>query len=586
MQGREMSGAEIAVQALIDLGVDTIFGYPGGAVLPIYDEMFRRNAIKHVLVRHEQAAAHAAEGYARTTGKPGVVMVTSGPGATNTVTGLADALLDSTPIIVLTGQVATRLIGTDAFQEADTVGITRHCTKYNYLVKDATMLGRVIHEAFRVATTGRPGPVVIDIPKNVQMETGTYELPVAEIHPTYRPKPAIDPEKIATIVGKLAKAKRPIIYIGGGVVNSGSAAVAGVRELAALLNAPVTSTLMGLGAFPGNDPRFLGMLGMHGTYEANLSMNECDVMLAVGTRFDDRVTGRIDAFSPDSYKIHIDIDSSSINKIIPVDLAVPADAGEAVQEIVALWKKNKLKPATTEEWWERIARWRARKCLAYTQKGDIIEPQYAIDRLWAKVKDRNVIISTEVGQHQMWAAQRMDFKIPNRWVTSGGLGTMGFGLPAAIGAQVGNPDALVIDVAGEASILMNIQELGTAKQYRLPVKVFIMNNRYMGMIRQWQDLLYGGRYAESYSDSLPDFVALAEAYGMKGIRIERADQLDAGIDAMLTHDGPVVVDCAVAQKANCYPMIPSGSPHTEMLLEDPADDSDADARVENAKEHV
>lgn len=567
MQGREMSGAEIVVQALLDLGVDTLFGYPGGAVLPIYDALFRTNGLKHVLVRHEQAAAHAAEGYARSTGKPGVVLVTSGPGATNTVTGITDALMDSIPIVVLTGQVPTHLIGTDAFQEADTIGITRHCSKHNYLVKDATSLGQVMHEAFHVATTGRPGPVVIDIPKNVQVETGVYNHPGKIEHPTYQPKVEADRDLLKEAVAKLASAKRPILYTGGGVINSGPEASEFLREFAHLLNAPVTSTLMGLGAFPASDPQFLGMLGMHGTYEANLAMNECDVMLCVGARFDDRVTGRIDAFSPNSYKIHIDIDPSSFHKVIPVDLTIESDVGNALEGLLSIWKEGGYKPTITNEWWERIQKWRDRDCLGFTQgESGIVEPQHAVKRLWELTKDKSPIITTEVGQHQMWAAQYFGFEDPNKWLTSGGLGTMGYGLPAAIGAQLGNPDALVIDIAGEASIQMNIQELGTATQYRLPVKIFIMNNEYMGMVRQWQELTYDGRYSESYSDSLPDFIRLAEAYGWKGIRINNINELDDGIKAMLAHDGPVLVDCRVAKKANCFPMIPSGAAHTEMLL--------------------
>ncbi len=566
MQGRELSGADIIVHALNDLGVDTIFGYPGGAVLPIYDALFRQTKIRHILVRHEQAAVHAAEGYARSTGKPGVVLVTSGPGATNAVTGITDALMDSIPIVVLTGQVATHLIGSDAFQECDTVGITRHCSKHNYLVKETARLGPVIHEAFHIATSGRPGPVVIDIPKNVQVATARYERPARIEHKTYRPRVKGDLAAIEAAVEMLAVAERPILYVGGGVINSGPGASQLLRDLARLTKAPVTQTLMGLGAFPASDPQFLGMLGMHGTFEANMAMNQCDLMLCLGARFDDRVTGRLDGFSPHSRKIHVDIDPSSFNKTVRVDLCIEGDVGHVLEDMVKLWRARGHRAQAQTDWWNRIKGWRARQSLAFTQEGEKIQPQHAIRRLWEATHKASPIITTEVGQHQMWAAQHFDFEKPNKWLTSGGLGTMGYGLPAAIGAQLGNPKALVIDIAGEASIQMNIQELATATQYRLPVKVFVLNNEYMGMVRQWQDLTYEGRYSESYSDSLPDFVKLAEAYGWKGIRIETVDQLDAGIAEMLAHDGPVFVDCMVEKLSNCFPMIPSGATHTEMLL--------------------
>jgi acetolactate synthase-1/2/3 large subunit len=566
MQGREQSGAEIIVRALVDLGVDTIFGYPGGAVLPIYDALFRQKQIQHVLVRHEAGAVHAAEGYARSTGKPGVVLVTSGPGATNAVTGIADALLDSIPLVVLTGQVATHLIGSDAFQECDTVGITRHCSKHNYLVKETSRLGPVIHEAFHIATTGRPGPVVVDIPKDVQVATARYEKPARIEHKTYRPRVKGDLAVIEAAVEMLAVAERPILYIGGGIINSGPGASQLLKDLARLTKAPVTSTLMGLGAFPASDPQFLGMLGMHGTYEANLAMNQCDLMLCLGARFDDRVTGRLDGFSPHSRKIHVDIDPSSFNKTVRVDLCIEGDVGHVIEDMVKLWRARGHQAQPQDDWWARIKGWRARNSLAFTQEGAKIQPQHAVRKLWEATHKLNPIITTEVGQHQMWAAQHFDFEKPNKWLTSGGLGTMGYGLPAAIGAQLGNPKSLVIDIAGEASIQMNIQELGTATQYDLPVKVFVLNNEYMGMVRQWQDLTYEGRHSHSYSDSLPDFVKLAEAYGWKGIRIETADQLEQGIADMLAHDGPVFVDCYVEQHANCFPMIPSGATHTEMLL--------------------
>ncbi|MCP3729177.1 acetolactate synthase 3 large subunit [Sphingomonas sp. MG17] len=563
----EKSGADILIEALNDLGVEVVFGYPGGAVLPIYDAIFKQKKIRHILVRHEQAATHAAEGYARSTGKPGVVLVTSGPGATNAVTGITDALMDSIPMVVITGQVATHLIGSDAFQEADTVGITRHCTKHNYLVKDPADLGPTIHEAFHIATSGRPGPVVIDIPKDVQVATARYTKPGPIQHKTYRPQVKADKTLIESAVEMLAAAERPIFYTGGGVINSGPGASQLLRELARITGAPVTSTLMGLGAFPASSDQWLGMLGMHGTYEANLAMNQADLIIALGSRFDDRVTGRLDAFAPHARKIHIDIDRSSMNKTVRVDLPIVADVGHAIEDMVRIWKGRQHPKPDLSDWWRRIEGWRAVKCLDYPEDGNDIMPQRAIQALYEATRDKAPIITTEVGQHQMWAAQHFHFESPNKWLTSGGLGTMGYGLPAAIGAQLGNPNALVIDIAGEASIQMNIQELATATQYRLPVKIFILNNEYMGMVRQWQELTYAGRYAESYSDALPDFVKLGEAYGWKGIRIEGNDALDDGIAAMLAHDGPVIVDCRVAKLANCFPMIPSGAAHTDMILQ-------------------
>ncbi|MBB6227057.1 acetolactate synthase-1/2/3 large subunit [Polymorphobacter multimanifer] len=577
-----MTGAEIVVQALIDQGVDTIFGYPGGAVLPIYDALFAEGRIKHILVRHEQAAVHAAEGYARSSGKVGVVLVTSGPGATNAVTGITDAMMDSIPLVVITGQVPTHLIGTDAFQECDTVGITRHCSKHNYLIKETARLASALHEAFYIARSGRPGPVVIDIPKDVQIMRGPYAAPTAAGHKTYKPQTKGDQTAIETAVEMLAAAERPILYTGGGVINSGPHATTLLRALAALTGAPVTSTLMGLGTMEHRHKQFLGMLGMHGSYEANMAMNRCDLMLCIGARFDDRVTGRLDAFSPHSKKIHIDIDRSSINKTVRVDLGIVGDVGSVLEDMLALWKARGHAAQDLEPWWADIAGWRARDCFGFKQQGPALLPQKAIQRLWEKTRDQAPIISTEVGQHQMWAAQHFGFDAPNKWLTSGGLGTMGYGLPAAIGAQLANPGALVIDIAGEASIQMNIQELGTATQYRLPVKIFIINNEYMGMVRQWQELNHGGRYSESYSDSLPDFVKLAEAYGWKGITINGPDDLDAGIDAMLAHDGPVVVDCRVTKLANCFPMIPSGAAHTDMMLEGeapPTSEPDEDAKA-------
>ncbi|MBM3555615.1 MAG: acetolactate synthase 3 large subunit [Alphaproteobacteria bacterium] len=568
MTEQQMTGAEILLKALADQGVDVIFGYPGGAVLPIYDAIFQQNAIRHVLVRHEQGATHMAEGYARSTGKVGVVLVTSGPGATNAVTGLTDALMDSIPIVCLTGQVPTHLIGNDAFQEADTTGITRPCTKHNYLVKNIDDLARIVHEAFYVARSGRPGPVVIDLPKDILMGKGLYTNGKDARHKTYRPRTKGDPDKIAAAVELLASAKRPVFYTGGGVINSGPKATALLREFVKLTGYPITSTLMGLGAFSGVDPAFLGMLGMHGTYEANLAMAHCDVMFAVGARFDDRVTGKTDHFSKGSRKIHIDIDPSSINKNIPVEIGIVGDVASVLEDMLALWKGKRREPdrAALAKWWDQIGEWRKVDCLKFEQKGDLIKPQYAIQRLYELTKGMDAYITTEVGQHQMWAAQFYRFRDPNRWMTSGGLGTMGYGLPAAIGVQMAHPDSLVIDISGDASFLMNVQEMGTATQYRLPVKVFVLNNRYMGMVRQWQELLHGNRYSESYSDSQPDLVKLAESWGWVGLRCDKAGELDAIIARMIDTKKPVIVDVAVDPAENCFPMIPSGAAHYDMIL--------------------
>ncbi|MBS7813058.1 acetolactate synthase 3 large subunit [Roseococcus pinisoli] len=563
-------GAEVVLRALKDQGVEVIFGYPGGAVLPIYDALFQQNAIRHILVRHEQAAVHAAEGYARSTGKVGVVLVTSGPGATNAVTGLVDALMDSIPVVCLTGQVPTHLIGNDAFQEADTTGITRPATKHNYLVKRSDDLAKTVHEAFYVARSGRPGPVVIDLPKDILIKPAPYVAAPTTEHRSYRPVTAPDPARIQEAVRLLKRSERPVIYTGGGVINAGPEASRLLAEFVHLTGMPCTNTLMGLGAFPASDPQFLGMLGMHGTYEANLAMHGCDVMLNVGARFDDRITGRLDAFSPNSKKIHADIDPSSINKNVEVQVPIIGDARQVLAALIECWKQDPTPVAKTEQlaWWKLIDEWREKKCLAYVQEGSIIKPQHAVRRLYELTREtgRDTFISTEVGQHQMWAAQYFGFEKPNRWMTSGGLGTMGYGLPAAMGVQIAHPDALCIDIAGEASILMNIQEMGTLAQYRLPVKVFILNNEYMGMVRQWQELLHGSRYSESYSEALPDFVKLADAFHAKGLRATSADQLDDVIKEMLAHPGPVIADICVAKDENCFPMIPSGAAHNEMIM--------------------
>ncbi len=572
----EMTGAGIVLRALADQGVKHVFGYPGGAVLPIYDEIFQQDVVKHILVRHEQGAVHAAEGYARSSGKVGVVLVTSGPGATNAVTGLTDALMDSIPIVCITGQVPTHLIGNDAFQECDTVGITRPCTKHNYLVRDVKDLARVLHEAFYVARSGRPGPVVVDIPKDVQFAAGPYVGPQNIRHRTYRPKVHPDQDKVRAAVEMMAAAKRPVFYTGGGVVNAGREASHLLRELVRLTGFPITSTLMGLGAYPASDPQWLGMLGMHGTYEANLAMHGCDLMICVGARFDDRITGRLDAFSPGSRKIHIDIDPSSINKNVKVDLAVIGDCAHVLDDMVRLWRTTspQVDKQALKDWWAEIDAWRRRNCLAYRKSNEVIKPQYAVQRLYELTRTRDTYITTEVGQHQMWAAQFYGFEEPNRWMTSGGLGTMGYGLPASIGVQLAHPGSLVIDIAGEASVLMTMQEMSTAVQYRLPVKIFILNNRYMGMVRQWQELLHGGRYSESYSEALPDFVKLAEAFGCVGIRAERPGELDDAIRRMLDTDRPVIFDCVVDPAENCFPMIPSGRAHNEMLLPDAGESLD------------
>ncbi len=575
---KKMSGAEMVIEALVEQGIDTIFGYPGGAVLPIYDALFQQNKVKHILCRHEQGAAHAAEGYARSTGKTGVVLVTSGPGATNAVTGLTDALLDSIPLVCITGQVPTFLIGNDAFQEADTTGITRPCTKHNYLVKDVNDLSNILHEAFHISGSGRPGPVVIDLPKDVQFAEGNYINKANAITHMYQPQTEPDMMAIEEAVRLIANAKKPIFYTGGGVINAGPKASKDLTEFVKKTGHPITSTLMGLGAFPAHEEQWLGMLGMHGTYEANWAMHDCDVMVCIGARFDDRITGDIAKFSPKSKKIHIDIDPSSINKIVSVDLPIVADAGSAITAMLKIWKdkKYKVNQDALNRWWSKIDEWRSVNCLSYKNSDTIIKPQFALERLRHHLskQKKDVFITTEVGQHQMWAAQFLPFDKPNHWMTSGGLGTMGYGLPAAIGTQLGNPDGLVIDVAGEASILMNIQEMSTAVQYNLPVKIFILNNQWMGMVRQWQELLHGERYSQSYTESLPDFVKLAEAYGGVGLRADTPDELDGVIEQMLKTDKVTIVDVRTCQSENCFPMIPSGKAHNEMILAADADKFD------------
>ncbi len=572
--GKKITGAEMVIQTLHDQGVESVFGYPGGAVLPIYDAIFQQENVKHILVRHEQGASHAAEGYARSTGNVGVLIVTSGPGATNAVTGLTDALLDSIPIVCISGQVPTHLIGTDAFQEADTVGITRACTKHNWLVKDIKDLPRIMHEAFYIARSGRPGPVLVDIPKDIQFAEGEYENLSKTTHKTYTPPSTIDSKAVSAVVDLMQRAKRPIIYSGGGIINSGPKASKLLQKFVQKTNMPITSTLMGLGAYPGSGDNWLGMLGMHGTYEANMAMHDCDLMLCIGARFDDRITGKIDEFSPKSKKVHVDIDATSINKNVEVDLSIITDCGKFLNEALKIMESRNNKFQSFDSWWKQIDSWKKVNCLQYKANSDVIMPQYAIQRLYELTKNKDTYITTEVGQHQMWAAQFYKFDKPNRWLTSGGLGTMGYGFPAANGVQVAKPDALVIDIAGDASILMNIQELSTAVQYQLNTKIFILNNSYMGMVRQWQQLLHGNRISESYSDSLPDFVKLAEAYGATGIRAKKPAELDDAILEMIDTPGPVIFDCVVANLENCFPMIPSGKAHNDMLLGDNVSDEE------------
>ena len=572
------TGAEIVFKCLEDQSVEFIFGYPGGAVLPIYDELKNHSSIKHILVRHEQGAGHAAEGYARSSGKPGVVLVTSGPGATNVVTALTDAYMDSVPLVCISGQVPTHLIGTDAFQECDTTGITRPCTKHNWLVKDIKDLSKVMHEAFRVATTGRPGPVLVDIPKDIQFAKSNYSIPKIEKKLNGKAMNKFSHNEIDQLIELISKAKKPVVYTGGGVINSGPKASDTLKEFVRLIGFPITSTLQGLGAFPGDDNQFIGMLGMHGTYEANNAMHDCDLLINVGARFDDRITGKIDEFSPKSKKVHIDIDPSSINKIIKVDLAIVGDVNEVLKSVIKRInkRKNGLKTSNKQnisKWWEQIEKWRSKNSLGFINSEETIKPQHAVQRLYELTKNQDTYITTEVGQHQMWAAQHYKFNKPNRWMTSGGLGTMGYGLPAAVGVQIAHPDKLVIDIAGEASVLMTMQEMSTAVQYNLPIKIFVLNNQYMGMVRQWQELLHEKNYSESYSEALPDFVKLAEAYGCKGIKVNKPDELDSKIKEMIDYNGPVIFDCQVDPNENCFPMIPSGKPHNQMIL-GPNDEKD------------
>ncbi len=566
---KKITGAEIVIQTLIEEKVDVIFGYPGGAVLPIYDELFKQKKIRHILVRHEQAAVHAAEGYARSTGRIGVVLVTSGPGATNTVTGLADAMMDSVPLVCISGQVPTHMIGNDAFQEADIVGITRPCTKHNYLVKDVNILPNVIHSAFFIAKNGRPGPVLVDIPKDIQTFKAVYKgKKNTKVISYYKPNLKPNINQIDQFIKLLENSKKPIFYVGGGVINSGEVASKNLFKLIKSTGFPCTQTLMGLGAYPTSDNQCVGMLGMHGTYEANMSMYNCDLMICVGARFDDRITGKVSGFSPKSKKVHFDIDASSFNKSVNVDLTVQGDLSRILQAINKKIEENKtsFKKAKIKDWWIQINKWRSKDCLKFKNSDKIIKPQHALKRLDFLTKKYNPFITTEVGQHQMWAAQFLTFNKPKHWMTSGGLGTMGYGLPAAMGVQIAHPNSLVIDVAGEASILMNIQEMSTIKQFRLPVKIFILNNHYMGMVRQWQELLHGNRLSESYMDSLPDFVKLAESFGATGLRTEKPSEIDDLIKEMIKVKGPVICDVIVDPSENCFPMIPSGSTHNQMLL--------------------
>jgi len=565
------TGAEIVFKCLEDQKVEYIFGYPGGAVLPIYDELKNHSSIKHILVRHEQGAGHAAEGYARSSGKPGVVLVTSGPGATNVVTALTDAYMDSVPLVCISGQVPTHLIGTDAFQECDTTGITRPCTKHNWLVKNIDDLPRILHEAFHVATSGRPGPVLVDIPKDIQFAKTKYSKPKFENKLNGKSHNKFSQKEVDQLIDLITKAKKPIFYTGGGVINSGPKASEALRELVRLTGFPITSTLQGLGAYPGDDHQFVGMLGMHGTYEANNAMHDCDLLINIGARFDDRITGKIDEFSPKSKKVHIDIDPSSINKIIKVDLALVGDVYEVIKSTIKTLNKKKINFAKSNKqqisnWWQQIQKWRSKDSLGFTNSKETIKPQFAVQRLYELTKNQDTYITTEVGQHQMWAAQHYKFNKPNRWMTSGGLGTMGYGLPAAVGVQVAHPKKLVIDIAGEASVLMTMQEMSTAIQYNLPIKIFILNNQYMGMVRQWQELLHEKNYSESYSEALPDFIKMAEAYGCKGIKATDPSELDEKIQEMIDYDGPVIFDCHVDPAENCFPMIPSGKPHNQMIL--------------------
>jgi len=562
----ELTGADIFVRCLADEGVEHVFGYPGGAALHIYDALYRQDKVKHILVRHEQGAAHAADGYARATGRPGVVLVTSGPGVTNTVTGIATAYMDSIPLVIFSGQVATSLIGDDAFQEVDAVGITRPCVKHNFLVKDVRDLASTIKKAFYIASTGRPGPVLVDIPKDVTAHKCEYAYPKSVSMRSYIPVSEGDPGQIRKAVDLMLSAKRPMIYTGGGIV-LGEASAA-LTELVRLLNYPCTNTLMGLGAYPATDPLFVGMLGMHGTYEANMAMHECDVLIGIGARFDDRVTGDLNKFCPHARIIHVDVDPASISKNVPVEVPVVGAAGPVMREMIKLIKASKQQPdqAALSAWWKQIDQWRALNCLDYDHDSKLIKPQYVLEKLY-EITQGDAYITSDVGQHQMWAAQYYKFDKPRRWINSGGLGTMGFGLPAAMGVKMAFPQATVCCVTGEASIQMCIQELSTCKQYDLPIKIVNLNNRYMGMVRQWQEFFYDRRYSHSYMDALPDFVKLTEAYGHVGLKIEQPGDVEGAIkEALKLKDRLVFMDFITDQTENVYPMIAAGKGHNEMHL--------------------